>query len=146
MFVKFVFAILCGILYVIGLLFGWNYKEVSVYICIYLCPLICVFFALFTTYKAIVKKNKPLFIILNSVLSALYLIITIVIFRHYIGMPIDQQFNDCMTKLMSIAKITGLSYEAVNLLIYVVLLSSIIIFHIAELLFMNKKRNSTKAV
>ena len=35
---EYIFQILCGMLYVFGLLFGWNYQETSVYVCIYAFP------------------------------------------------------------------------------------------------------------
>ena len=35
---EYIFQILCGMLYLFGLLFGWNYQETSVYVCIYAFP------------------------------------------------------------------------------------------------------------
>ena len=35
---EYIFQVLCGTLYVFGLLFGWNYQETSVYVCIYAFP------------------------------------------------------------------------------------------------------------
>lgn len=139
MIVKFIFAILCGILYVIGLPFGWNYQETSVYICIYLWPLICVACALFATIKAITRK-KVGFIVVNGTLFALYSLITFAIFKHYLALPsIQAQFNDCMWKLYGLSDNTGLSYEAINLLIYVVLFSLIVLFHLVEVFIIDEK-------
>ena len=138
MIIKAFFAFLCGVLYLIGLPFGWNYQETSVYICIYACPLICVFCALFTTYKAIRKKHK-LFLVLNGVLSVLYILVTWSIFSHYLSMSVKDQFNDCMMKLYALSDTIGISYETLNLLIYVVLLSLIVLFHLVEILIMDNK-------
>ena len=143
MIVKFIFAILCGVLYVIGLPFGLNYEQTSVYICIYLWPLLCVACALFTTYKAI-RKKKTTFIVVNSIISVLYILITVGIFAHYSRLSVHEQFNDCMWKLYGLSDHLGISYEAVNLLIYVVLFSVIVIFHLLEVLAIDgklKKRN-----
>lgn len=35
------FQILCGLLYLVGIPFGWSYQETSIYVCIYLWPTIC---------------------------------------------------------------------------------------------------------
>lgn len=145
MIVKYIFAALCGVLYLIGLPFGLNYEETSVYICIYLCPILCVACALFTTYKAI-RKKKVAFIVANSIISVLYILFTWVIFAHYARLSIHEQFNDCMWKLVGLSTHLGISYEAVNLLIYVVLLSAIVIFHWIEIRAIDgklKKRNKT---
>lgn len=139
MIVKFIFAILCGILYVIGLPFGWSYQETSVYVCIYLWPLICVACALFVTIKAITKE-KVGFIVVNGILFVLYSLITFAIFQHFLALPsIQAHFNDCMWKLYGLSDNTGLSYEAINLLIYVVLFSFIVIFHLLEVLAIDGK-------
>ena len=138
MVINFFFAFLCGVLYVIGLPFGLNYEETSVYICIYLWPLLCVACALFTTYKAIRKKRRG-FIIANSIISVLYILITWGIFAHYSRLSIHEQFDDCMWKLYGLSDYLGISYEAVNLLIYVVLLSAIAIFHLLEVLAIDGK-------
>lgn len=148
MVIKFIFAFLCGVLYVIGLPFGFNYEETSVYICIYLCPILCAACALFTTYKAIRKKNVA-FIVVNSIISVLYILITWVIFAHYSKLSIHEQFNDCMWKLYGLSDHLGISYEAVNLLIYVVLLSAIVIFHLMEVLAIDgklKKRDKSQLI
>ena len=138
MIIKLIFAFLCGVLYVIGLPFGLNYEETSVYICIYLWPLLCVACALFTTYKAIRKKRRG-FIIANSIISVLYILITWGIFAYYSRLSIEDQFNDCMMKLYGLSDHTGLSYETINLLIYVVLFSAIVIFHLVEVLIIDGK-------
>ena len=138
MIIKLIFAILCGILYVIGLPFGLNYEQTSVYICIYLWPLLCVACALFTTYKAI-RKKKTTFIVVNSIISVLYILITVGIFAHYSRLSVHEQFNDCMWKLYGLSDHLGISYEAVNLLIYVVLFSVIVIFHLLEVLAIDGK-------
>lgn len=146
MIIKFIFAVLCGILYVIGLPFGWSYQETSVYICIYLWPLICVACALFSTIKAITKK-KVGFIVVNGILLVLYSLITFAIFQHFLALPsIQAQFNDCMWKLYGLSDHTGLSYEAINLLIYVVLFSLIVLFHLIEVLIMDGKIKKRKKI
>ena len=131
----------------IGLPFGLNYEQTSVYVCIYIWPLLCVACALFTTYKAI-RKKKTSFIVVNSIISVLYILITWSIFAHYSRLSIHEQFNDCMWKLYGLSTHLGISYEAVNLLIYVVLFSVIVIFHLLEVLAIDgrlKKRSQNQS-
>lgn len=105
---------------------------------IYLWPLLCVACALFTTYKAI-RKKKTTFIVVNSIISVLYILITVGIFAHYSRLSVHEQFNDCMWKLYGLSDHTGLIYEAINLLIYVVLFSLIVLFHLIEVLVIDGK-------
>jgi hypothetical protein len=144
MIIKLIFAVLCGILYCIGLPFGFNYEETSVYICIYLWPLLCVVAALYVTIKATIRKDVWIASI-NGFTLLVYSLITITIFKHYLALPsIHAQFNDCMWKLYGLSSNLGISYEALNLLIYVVLFSVIMLFHSICLIIMKKKKSSTR--
>ena len=136
--IEIIFGILAGLLYGIGLLFGWTYEEASVYICIYMCPIVCDALAIYTAIRGFVKK-KMRYAVVNGALSVLYLAITAVIFVHYIPMSIMAQFNDCMYTLQDWSKALGISYWAINLLIYVVLFFGIILFHIVQILFIDGK-------
>ena len=69
----------------------------------------------------------------------LYILFTWAIFAYYSGLSIDDQFNDCMLKLYGLSDHASLSYEAINLLIYVVLFSFIVIFHLLEVLAIDGK-------
>lgn len=59
---KLIFVGLCGILYVIGLCLGWDYREASVNICIYLWPALCVLSTLPITvgliHRIVVNKGR----------------------------------------------------------------------------------------
>ena len=41
-FTQLVFGFLCVMLFLVGWIFGLNYEEISVYVCIYLWPALCV--------------------------------------------------------------------------------------------------------
>ena len=61
MITKLIFGVLCGILYIIGLPFGWNYQETSVYIWIHLWPILCILSTipmLYYSVKRAMLKDK----------------------------------------------------------------------------------------
>ena len=134
---KGIFGILCGILYVIGLVCGLNYEEISVYICIYLWPLLIILSTFPLIYESIKKiilvKNKlfgSLFLILSSVYSYTYVLIFGSILEHYnIKYSIHQLFKLCYNDLIEISYNCKMSYEQVNLIIYCELFLTIILIN-----------------
>ena len=137
---KFFFMGLCGILYVLGLLIGWNYQETSVYICIYLWPILCILSTvpiIYYSIKLIVIKGRGYISLLLSFLyNYSYIIIFTCILQHYslIETPMGKNsisivFKQCYNDLMQIAHTCNTTYEIANLVIYVVLFAIIMLLN-----------------
>ncbi len=149
MIIKAIFGILCGILYVFGLLFGWNYQETSVYICIYLWPILCILSTLPIIYynikRIVISKRGYVALLFSFLYNYSYILVFICILGHYtlIGRygtnSIDIVFNQCYKDLQQIASTCGTTYEIVNLVIYVVLFMMIILFNSLIILCQRKK-------
>ena len=129
---KLIFMGLCGLLYIFGLLFGWNYQETSVYICIYLWPILCILSTLPIMYynikKIIVKRKGYITLLFSFLYNYSYIIIFTCILQHYslINTPLGKNsinivFNQCYQDLQQIALACNTTYEIVNLVIYVLL-------------------------
>jgi hypothetical protein len=122
-----IFKILCGILYLIGMGFGYNYTEISVYICIYGCPIICIFTALLINISCIwsLIKRITFFKGFNLILSFLYTSLHFVVFARiceYYNVKTatnTQIFNQCVADFQNLAQICGTTYEHCNIVIYV---------------------------
>ena len=135
LFIKTIFGILCGCLYVIGLCFGWDYQETSVHICLRWWPAICLLSTLpiiiGLIMRAIVNKKRwlSLFLIPIAVQYTYYYIGAVLsIYTHYHpSWSIGYNFNKCMSDLQHIAATCGTTYEMVNLIIYVGLFSVIML-------------------
>lgn len=140
-----IFKILCGILYCIGLFFGYDYKEISVYICIYGCPIICILMSLIlniTITNRLFKKVTVIKIIL-WLISCVYIAFNLTFFsyicQHYSG-DVYVIFDQCVRDLQYIAFTCNTTYEYCNIVIYVYLFFSIIIANIITI-FTIKNRN-----
>ena len=134
-----IFNLLCGGLLVIGMILGYNYEEISVYICIYLWPILCCLAALFTTillfYNWIKKCTflQTMLLSLYTCISFVFISLTRQFFHHYqyYGDNINtvhQQFVLCMNDIQNIANQIGISYSEANLYIYVYLFCIIMLF------------------
>ena len=130
-----VFKLLCGLLYAIGLAFGWTYEEVSVNICIYACPVICCLMALL---GAVHCSSKTFFCrILKSINIALlifYVNCTNMFWHHY---AVQDPFQLCVKDITEIASHMGITYAEANIEIYCYLFFGIIAFHIITLIIDN---------
>ena len=137
--VKLIFIFLCGCLYLIGLPFGWSYKETSIYICIYACPVICIMSALlslkYSTIKTFMGRCR---LSLNISLLIFYCICTGRFWAHY---RVADPFTLCMNDLMDIAHSLHISYEECNLRVYCVLFFAIVFFHLSQLFLFRPRRN-----
>jgi len=128
---KELFTFLCGILYLIGYPFGWSYEETSIYICVYLWPILCCFSTIPILVISIlsIAKHKICGIILSvlSIVYNLYYVFycNLIIERYSITNP--NSFMKCMLDLKAISESLKISYEALNIYIYVVLFLFIII-------------------
>ncbi len=113
------FQILCGLLYLAGLPFGWSYQESSIYVCIYLWPMICTLSTIPILWISI-KRHKWIMSAICLLYTSVYVYMTIdVINRYSIKNP--SSFMNCMIDLKSLAEYCNLTYAEINLLLYVVL-------------------------
>lgn len=133
-----IFYFLCGCLYVIGLVFGLSYKEISVVICIYVCPIICILCALVSVLKGNIRtfSGRVRFSI-NTTLLILYIFITDIFWRHY-GESYDP-FQVCMDDLTEISKELNITYQECNIYVYCYLFSFIVIFHLLQIFIRKTK-------
>jgi hypothetical protein len=128
-----IFKFLCGILYVIGLCFGWNYREASVYICIYLWPALCVLSTLPITvgliHRIVANKSRWLSVFALPFAwfyTTCYITFSVLIYTYYTdGIYHNNPFDMCMNDLQQIARERNTTYEHVNIVIYVYLFALI---------------------
>ena len=124
-----IFNVLCGLLLLVGMAFGLNYEEVSVYVCIYLWPALCCLMALMVTIAAAYrwwKKNT----LANTALTALSASVTMTFlgiarqfinYYKYYGDEVNsahQIFRHCVNDINFIAAQVGSTYAEVDLYIY----------------------------
>lgn len=126
--VEIIFKILCGLLYLTGLPFGWSYQTTSIVVCIYLWPILCTLTVLPILYKSI-QKGRWIIAACSSTYMLFCIWFTIhFINRYSLGDP--YAFMNCMIDLDSLAMYIGISYELLNILIYVVAFILIQLFNI----------------
>ena len=135
LFLQLIFDFLCGILYVVGLMNGFNYEEFSVYVCIYAWPILCAamptIIALVALYNWVKKQTlwstinlaistgtAYIFWRIANLLIALYT-------RGYETHPrletIHDKFTACLEDLMMMSDQLNMTYAELNLWIYCVL-------------------------
>ena len=134
-----VFGFLCGILYLIGLLFGRSYEQISIDICIYACPVICIVYAFLTGWVYSNSWSGRIGKAFNYSLGLIYILIARFFWNHYSG-PTHYVFSLCMNDLKSIAKSLGCSYEQINLYIYCHLFFGIVLFHLLQVFLIKWRR------
>lgn len=113
-----IFKILCGCLYLVGLPFGWSYQITSIVICIYLWPILCTL----TTFPILlisILRHKWI-ITIFALFYTLFCIQFTVYFINRYSINDPNAFMNCMIDLDSLAKYVGISYELLNILIYVI--------------------------
>lgn len=121
---KTIFEVLCGILYLIGIPFGWSYETTSIYICIYLWPILCcisTFPILFSSIRFFFKKKLligSILTLLSTFYTYIYICFTLIILDRY-SISDSYSFYNCMIDLKIIAEYYNISYEALNIIIYV---------------------------
>ncbi len=128
-----IFQILCGCLYVVGLPFGWNYQETSIYICIYLWPILCTLFTLMVLWQSVklIKRDQLLgiaFTFFSLIHTGYYAYITTECIKRY-NINDPAAFMNCMIDLESLAASIGVTYATINILIYVVLFLFIFLYN-----------------
>ena len=119
------FTILCGLLYLVGYPFGLTYEETSIYICIYLWPILCTLSTIpiiFISLKKLFIDKKLisiLFLALSTIYTTLYSYYTVLLINKY-NISNPNAFTNCMLDLKVLAEYYEISYETLNILIYVV--------------------------
>ena len=130
-FTEIIFHVLCGLLYLVGLVFGLNYEEISVYVCIYLWPALCVAMPAAIMLTALFNWVKKLswwntfnlgvssavtyaFLLAAGELTAPYSMVTD--FRSV--STIHEKFIACQSDLMRMANELNMTYQEVNLWVY----------------------------
>ena len=131
-FFEIIFYALCGLLYLTGLVFGLNYEEISVYVCIYLWP------ALFTAMPAVITlialhnwiKNltpgNSINLIASATTTYAFVLVTKGFYKLYTDpspvhghlSTIHDQFMACRQDLIDIAGQLNMTYIEVNLWVY----------------------------
>lgn len=136
--INIIFYFFCGILYVIGLVFGWTYKEASVYICIYGCPIICIISAVLSIIYCKIKTFvRTIICSIDISLLILYLILT-KYFWNYFSKSYDQ-FEVCKNDLIEIAGKLDITYNECNIYLYCILFPAIVVFHLIQIIIFRKK-------
>lgn len=141
------FTICCRFLYWIGTIFNWTYQETSIYVCIYVWQILLILSTIPILIKSAIKciKNKKGYIalILSICYTALYCYFTVIIFKHYPIFDINYTFNLCVNDLQNLAQYYNVSYEIINVCIY--LIGFVIVCWINYLLYsiINIKRFTT---
>lgn len=135
-----IFQALCGVLYLIGVAFGFNYEEISVYVCIYLWPALCCIMIAAVLIAAIYNwiKKMSFLTILNLMASSSVAIwffkLTNQFYDHYEFLEVEPyemvhyQFVTCQNDLIAIADRVGMTYAEVNIYIYCYLFAAIALF------------------
>lgn len=130
-----VFKILCGVLYGIGLMFGLIYEEISVYICCHAVCIITVSTSLLVLWEAIRRTKYGDWEIVNATMTLLigvycfFLLKAAISYISHSPATIDT-FYRVMGNLQLIAHELSISYEEVNILIYVILFPLVNVLHI----------------
>ena len=99
-----IFGFLCGMLYLVGWVFGFTYEEISVYICIYGWPVLCVAMPTVIALVALYNWIKKL-TLWNTINLALSVGATIV-------------FSIYAKLFYQLANELGMTYEQINLWVY----------------------------
>lgn len=113
-----IFKFLAGCLYLIGILFGCSYQTTSIVMCVYLWPILCTLTTFPILYMSI-QKRKWIIAICAIFYTSFCIGITAYFINRY-NLNDPNAFMNCMIDLDSLAKYMGMSYELLNILIYVV--------------------------
>ena len=134
-----IFDFLCGILFIIGFMSGFNYEEISVYTCIYLWPALCTATPVLVACTALfnwIKKpsfGNTLNLAASSAVLCIFYSITKLFYNEYTGSneaygaitSVHDQFMACQQDIIQMASNLGVTYAEANLWIYCFLFISI---------------------
>lgn len=144
-----IFSFLCGILYVIGLALGFNYQEISVYICINFCCYAAIILSFITFIMNVIATFRKYNLIWLTPLTFIHFFLCLNIgtqcLLHYSTYStISGKFNACRNDLMNIASTLHTTYEHVNLIIYCVIFFGFIGYNLLLDYFFYKKLKTKK--
>jgi len=117
-----IFRLLSRFLLSLEKILGWDYEKASVYICIYLWPVLLCCTTIPIVWKCIIAIKAMKCLLLHSVLLVYCLVypcVTIKIWRHYNQPTIVEKYDKCYNDLITLSEKWRISYELVNLLLFV---------------------------
>ena len=134
-FSEIIYYLLCGMLYLAGVVFGLSYEEISVYVCIFLWPALMTALPAIITLIALRNWHRKLTLWNSTNLIAsgtttcvfwliskkFYLLYTSPNLVHVHVSTVHDQFMACVEDLKFIASQLNMTYIEVNLWIYCVL-------------------------
>lgn len=112
-----IFGICAGILYILGLLLGLNYMEISVYFNLYLQGILPIVIGFWVLCKVRKSWIKIIFTLLGILFNGY---IFKFIFERYPYDKISYSFNKCVEDLKHIAELYNSTYVNVNLYIFII--------------------------
>ena len=137
--ISLIFLACCGIMTLLGKLFGWTYNEACVYINLYLQYAVLILSALSVVYVAVKKlrlgitKRRKAVLILTILYNVPFVILGFFLFSRYGNMDCDTAFSRCKDDLFALGtyldiptnmpyyKKSWTGYYIVNLIIFVAL-------------------------
>lgn len=139
------FEVCCGLVYVVGLAFGFTYKQICVIINIYLEAGLCLLSALWVTWTSIKRfvheKSGGNGILMTSgiIYGLAFLVGFYLICQHY-AMPLENAFDLCYRELHLLANNYHTTYNIVNYVIFILLFLVIIVGNMILVKLIGKKR------
>lgn len=122
----------------VGNISNLTYQQISVYINLYLQSGILIFSSIPVLVMAIVQKN-PFWIAISALNTGLYLLGFVWIMLHY-RLPgnITFAFDQCVKDLQYIAQKWHMSYQQVNIVIFVMVFLLLLFFNIGLYFLISK--------
>lgn len=119
------YAVCCAIMSELAAIIGLTYLETTVLGNIYLQSLLPTVFAIpafLVSVRGLIKRQgrRYLPVLLSGVWLALNLLMTIVVWRHYIHLSLGEACSKCVGELKELAGHTWSGYVMVNIIIFVV--------------------------
>lgn len=142
-----IFNLLCGLIYLAGIPFGWDYREASVYFCLWCAPLAVLASSLLVlagSVRGLIRQfgvGRLVLVVLFSILSLAAVGMVEAVFRHYklIGGDAVTIFNQCVADLTEIARQLNCTYEQVNLYVFVLAPVCVMAINVALFCVMKKR-------
>lgn len=122
-----IFQFFCGLIYLAGIPFGWDYKESSVYFCLWgVVGVLTIssfssFLSLFMGMRSKPTIIKTILLLLSGFITYLSIAVTKGVIEHYnlLDNNIELIFNKCVKDFMDVAQMSGTTYEFSNLILLV---------------------------
>ena len=129
------FGLCAAFLLLIGKLFGFSYKEISVIFNLWIQGAVLMISGLLPSVaQTVAIINEPsltngMFLFFFLIYASIYVVGFIVLLKHY-NLPYNDAFDLCVNDLLWIADKWHISYHAVNLVIFVLWWLSIVFVNI----------------